>query len=66
MRWKYINQTNDALQNADEVWSTQDDNKTFKRYVKYYQSKPLFLAMILKTLKNGQCMVQMKKILIKT
>lgn len=43
-RWKYIDKVSDVLQDADEVWSVKVDKKIYKRYIKYYQSKPIVVS----------------------
>lgn len=48
-RWKYINNTKDILENADEVWMTKQKEAdgiiyTYKRYVKYYNGQPVVFS----------------------
>lgn len=48
-RWKYINNLKDVVGSADEVWMTKEKMPdgsvgTFKRYVKYYQDKPVVFS----------------------
>lgn len=48
-RWKYINNTRDILENADEVWMSKEKLPdgtvgTFKRYVKYYKGQPMVMS----------------------
>jgi SPP1 gp7 family putative phage head morphogenesis protein len=43
-RWEYMSHVKEVLQDADEVWSTEDKGKIYKRYVKYYQGKPLVFS----------------------
>lgn len=48
-RWKYINQTKDVLENADEVWMSKEfypnnETKTYKRYLKYYKGQPIVFS----------------------
>jgi SPP1 gp7 family putative phage head morphogenesis protein len=47
-RWKYINNAREVLQNPDEVWSSRvvrsGKTQVFKRYVKYYDSKPIVFS----------------------
>ncbi|MCO5229598.1 MAG: phage minor head protein [Chitinophagales bacterium] len=47
-RWKFINHATDIIQNADEVWIVEDDNKIFKRYIKYYKGNPLVFSYNIK------------------
>jgi hypothetical protein len=48
-RWKYINSFSDVLENADEVWSTKEKDKIFKRYVKYYNGQPVVVSFPIDT-----------------